>query len=107
MQELNWEQLWIERFEESRQTMRDGKDVDSEYWSKKAASYSDSQITNNFEYARAVVQALHEVIIPESYLAFKDIVKNTINQPNKCMTYQNLYYLAINLPNVKSTIQYR
>ena len=64
MQELNWEQFRIERFEESRQTMRDGKDVDSEYRSKKAASYSDSQITNNLEYARAVVQALHEVIIP-------------------------------------------
>ena len=62
-------------------------------------SYSDGQTTNDFKHGRAVVQALHEVIIPESYLAFKDIVKNTINQPNKCMTYQNLYYLAINLSN--------
>jgi hypothetical protein len=35
MQELNWEQLRIERFEESRQAMRDWKDVDSEYWSKR------------------------------------------------------------------------
>ena len=107
MQELNWEQFRIERFEESRQTMRDGKDVDSEYWSNRAASYSDSQITNESEYGRAVVKALHEVTIPESCMTFKEIVKNTISQPNKCMIYQNLYYLAINLPSVKSTIQYR
>jgi len=26
MQELNWEQLWIERFEESRQTMYEEKE---------------------------------------------------------------------------------
>jgi len=82
MQELNWEQLWIERFEESRQTMQDGKEVDSKYWSKRAASYSDGQTTNDFEYGRAVVQALHEVITPESYLTFKGVVKNTINQLN-------------------------
>ena len=38
------------------------------------ASYSDGQTTNDFEYGRAVVQALHEVITPESYLTFKDVV---------------------------------
>ena len=63
---IDWEQLWIARFEESRQTMRDGKDIDSEYWSKRAASYSDGQTTNDFEYGRAVVDALHEVMPPES-----------------------------------------
>jgi len=31
-------------------------------------------------------------------LTFKDVVKNTINQPNQCMTYQNINSLAIDLP---------
>jgi hypothetical protein len=28
-------------------------------------------------------------------LNFKDVVKNTINQPNQCMTYQNINSFAI------------
>ncbi len=31
-------------------------------------------------------------------LAFKDVVKNTIRQPNQCMTYQNINPPAADLP---------
>ena len=31
-------------------------------------------------------------------LTFKDVVKNSIKQPNQCMTYQNINSLAIDLP---------
>jgi len=33
-----------------------------------------------------------------SNLTFKDVVKNSIKQPNQCMTYQNINSLAIDLP---------
>ena len=68
-------------------------------WDKAAERFSELREVSEYEYERKVVEGLYEVITSESYLTFKDVVKNTINQPNKCMTYQNIYYLAINLPN--------
>ena len=65
-EEINWEKIWAEKFEERRQLMREGKDIDAEYWSKRAESYSDGQTTNGFEYGRKAVEALHELITPES-----------------------------------------
>lgn len=65
MQEIDWEQIWIDKFEDGRQTMRDGKDIDTEYWSNRAESYSDGQTKNDFEYGRKVAEALHELVKPE------------------------------------------
>ena len=45
--------------------MREGKDIDAGYWSKRAECYSDGPTTNDFEYGRKVVEALHELITPE------------------------------------------
>jgi len=42
--------------------MRECKDHGAEYWSRRAESYSDCQTTNDFEYGRGVVEALHELI---------------------------------------------
>ena len=64
--EIEWEKMRAEKFEEQRRLMRDGKDIDAEYWSKRAQSYSDEQTTNDFEYGRKAVEALHELITPES-----------------------------------------
>ena len=62
---VDWEKIWAEKFEEKRQMMREGKDIDAGYWSKRAECYSDGQTTNDFEYGRKVVEALHELITPE------------------------------------------
>ncbi|MDP2753680.1 MAG: class I SAM-dependent methyltransferase, partial [Nitrospirota bacterium] len=64
-EEIDWKKIWAEKFEERRQMMREGKDIDAEYWSKRAESYSDGQTTNNFEYGSKVVEVLHELITPE------------------------------------------
>nr|QNO41514.1 hypothetical protein APENILPF_00015 [Methanosarcinales archaeon ANME-2c ERB4]QNO42037.1 hypothetical protein GKLMMCAD_00015 [Methanosarcinales archaeon ANME-2c ERB4]QNO42665.1 hypothetical protein LNAFDGMD_00026 [Methanosarcinales archaeon ANME-2c ERB4]QNO43392.1 hypothetical protein PNFJDKBC_00003 [Methanosarcinales archaeon ANME-2c ERB4]QNO48230.1 hypothetical protein BHCKGNAA_00015 [Methanosarcinales archaeon ANME-2c ERB4] len=41
-----------------------------------------------------------DLINQASNLTFKDVLKNTIGQPNQCMTYQNINPLAIDFPNL-------
>jgi len=43
-----------------------------------------------------VVDAVYQNI----NLTFKDVAKNTISQPNRCMTYQNINPLATDFPNL-------
>jgi len=39
-------------------------------------------------------------LLPVYDFTFKDVVKNNISQPNRCMTYQNINPLATDFPNL-------
>ncbi|MBF7082454.1 class I SAM-dependent methyltransferase [Desulfallas sp. Bu1-1] len=60
MQQLNWENLWEKIYEERGKI--EYRDPGIEYWDKRAEDFSESRKTNDYEYGREVIKALHEII---------------------------------------------
>ncbi len=64
MQELNWEAIWRQTYEQKRSVER--KDPGIAYWDKRAADFSESRKTNDYEYGRKVLKALDGILNPDS-----------------------------------------
>lgn len=64
--EVNWENIWEKNYERYTETMRSGSN-DREYWSKRAADFSNARSSNDFEYGRMVLGALwSRMLTPQS-----------------------------------------
>lgn len=60
MQKVDWEDLWKKSYEERKKI--EYRDPGIEYWDKRAEDFSESRKTNDYEYGRKVMKALHEII---------------------------------------------
>ena len=60
MQEIDWEKIWMERFDERKILERKASGI--ECWDQGAESFSESRKVNDYEYGRKVMDTLREVI---------------------------------------------
>lgn len=64
MQEIDWEKIWAERYEERERLLQ--KDYGVRDWDMAAEDFSISQKTNNYEYGRQVRAVLGDVLNSDS-----------------------------------------
>jgi len=60
MQKVDWDDLWKKSYEERKKI--EYRDPGIEYWDKRAKDFSESRKTNDYEYGRTVIKALHQIL---------------------------------------------
>lgn len=81
MQIVDWEHIWEEKTKNRTEEMMAGQKNDTDYWSKRAQSYSDTQTTNDFIYGRSVVEALEGVLTPDFEVMDVGVGPGTLTLP--------------------------